>query len=530
MNRLVLFLSIPLLVLACASPRTKPAQSVSAALEAHRPQYHFTPPAKWMNDPNGLVWYEGEYHFFYQYFPDGTVWGPMHWGHAVSNDMVHWEHLPIALYPDTLGYIFSGSVVIDHQNTSGLGKNGQPAMIALFTYHDMAAEKSGQRDWERQGLAYSNDKGRTWEKYEGNPVLPNPGGVRDFRDPKVLWHEGSRKWVMTLSVGDHTAFWGSPDLKKWSHLSDFGQNAGAHGGVWECPDLFPIKASDGREKWALLVNMNPGAPNGGSGIQYFIGQFDGQKFIPDLEYIPGQPPAWLEYGRDNYAGVTWSNVPQKDGRRLLIGWMSNWDYAMVVPTERWRSGATLPRQLSLRKTSNGYRLYSNPVKELQELRETPVTSGPAAYSSRMALAGEGKAIAPTLSEWILEFDLTRTTARSFGVELSNIGGERYRIGFDRMNNRFFSDRTQSGKIGFSPKFADKIHFAPRFSNDSRVALHLYFDVASAELFADDGATVMTELFFPHTPYHQMALFADGGTVQLVKAAGYGLSPVAFLQH
>ena len=302
--------------------------------QPHRPQIHFSPPEKWMNDPNGMVFYAGEYHLFYQFFPDSTVWGPMHWGHAVSTDLVHWQHLPIALYPDSLGYIFSGSAVVDWKNTSGLGLNGQPPLIAIYTYHNPAGEKAGRKDFQYQGLAFSHDKGRSWTKYAGNPVLPNTESIADFRDPKVLWDEASNQWVMVIAAHDQVKFRGSKDLKKWTPLSNFGKTWGAHSGVWECPDLFPIRVEGSTEtKWVLLVSINPGGPNGGSATQYFVGHFDGRQFTVDPSYtaaVSGEKAVWLDNGRDNYAGVTWSDIPKQNGRRLFMGWMSNWDYAQRI--------------------------------------------------------------------------------------------------------------------------------------------------------------------------------------------------------
>ncbi|MEL6303458.1 MAG: glycoside hydrolase family 32 protein, partial [Bacteroidota bacterium] len=326
--------------------------------EPYRPQYHFTPKQNWMNDPNGLVFYKGWYHLFYQYYPDDTVWGPMHWGHARSKDMMHWEHMPIALYPDELGLIFSGSAVIDSQNTSGFGSTQNPAMVAMYTYHLMEGEKAGRDDFQTQGIAYSLDEGTTWTKYEGNPVIPN-NGIKDFRDPKVFWHEPTKMWVMALVAGDHVKFYESPNLKEWSHMSDFGKEVGAHGGVWECPDLFPLTdAKSGERKWALLVSINPGAPNGGSGTQYFIGDFDGKEFVSAQ-----REAKWLDYGTDNYAGVTYNNLPEEE--RVFIGWMSNWDYARDTPTESWRSAMTLPRKLFLEKDGEDYWLKNLPLASVE---------------------------------------------------------------------------------------------------------------------------------------------------------------------
>ena len=235
------------LLIACTAEKQEADQNaLSDTLyhEQHRPQFHFSPPRNWMNDPNGLVYFDGEYHLFYQHYPDSNVWGPMHWGHAVSIDLVHWENLPIAIYPDSAGYIFSGSAVVDEKNSSGLGTGTQPPLVAMYTIHDPMKQQAGRNDYESQGIAYSNDKGGTWTKYTGNPVIPNPGNERDFRDPKVTWDEGSGQWVVVLAVKDHVAFWGSSDLKSWHHLSDFGTSLGSHGGVWECPDLFPLQCTE----------------------------------------------------------------------------------------------------------------------------------------------------------------------------------------------------------------------------------------------------------------------------------------------
>ena len=298
--------------------------------EEHRPQFHFTPEEKWMNDPNGMVYYDGEYHLFYQYYPEDIVWGPMHWGHAVSKDMVHWEHLPIALFPDSLGYIFSGSAVIDWNNTSGLGDPDSypetPPMIAIFTHHNMAGEKAGKIDYQYQSIAYSNDKGRTWTMYSGNPVVPNPG-IKDFRDPKVIWHEASQQWVMVFAAYDKVRIYISPNLKDWTFTSEFGIPGDER--LWECPDLFPMKVEEtGETKWVLITSIQKDAPNGGTATGYFIGDFDGKTFTGDYK-----KQYWLDYGTDNYALVTWSDIPEEDGRRLAIGWMSNWQYAQEVPTE-----------------------------------------------------------------------------------------------------------------------------------------------------------------------------------------------------
>lgn len=470
-----------------------------------------------MNDPNGMVFYDGEYHLFYQHYPDSNVWGPMHWGHAVSRDMVHWEHLPIALYPDSLGYIFSGSAVVDWNNTSGLGQAGRPPLVAIFTYHNMPAEKAGRNDFQCQGIAYSNDKGRGWTKYAGNPVIPNTSGIRDFRDPKVIWHEDSKHWIMVFAAHDHVKFWASKDLKKWEHLSDFGKSQGSHGGVWECPDLFPLKVEGSDEtKWVLLLSINPGGPNGGSATQYFVGHFDGKNFTLDPAFEPsvtGEKAVWLDYGRDNYAGVSWSDIPKADGRRLFMGWMSNWDYAQIVPTTAWRSAMTLPRALTLEKTVEGYRLFSQPVRELAALRVKTLTLEPGEIQRHLDLT-QKTGLSPAQMELTLEFEPQPGSVADFGVELSNSKGERYRVGYDAAKNQFHSDRTRAGQHAFSEKFAAAVHMAPRLSTDKTVRFHLFFDVASAELFADSGATVLTDIFFPGAVFDAAKIYVEKGGVKL----------------
>jgi fructan beta-fructosidase len=511
-----------------AAETTVPTEAGQAATalvqEAHRPQFHFTPAAGWMNDPNGMVYHQGEYHLFYQHYPDSTVWGPMHWGHAVSKDLVNWQHLPIALFPDSLGTIFSGSAVVDHQNTSGLGTKDNPPLVAIFTYHHAAGEKAGRSDYQTQGIAYSLDKGRTWTKYPGNPVLKNPG-IKDFRDPKVSWYEKGQKWIMTLAVKDHIGFYSSKNLIDWTQESDFGADIGAHGGVWECPDLFRLPVAGSKEeKWVLIVNINPGAPNGGSGTQYFVGQFDGNKFVLDTAFknqLSGQSAApgsvkkgegiWLDYGKDNYAGVTWSDVPAADGRRLFIGWMSNWQYANVVPTQKWRSALTVARSLSLENTPSGLRLVSAPVKELQGLYGATHQLEAQTVSDALLLSEKLPSKTPTFE---LNLDLeTRDAAGGFAVELSNSKNQSILIGYDASRKQYYIDRTKAGPGDFSKDFAG-IHYAPRIAGTPAFSLKLLVDVASVELFADGGKTVMTEIFFPEEKFTQIKLIADKGPLKL----------------
>jgi fructan beta-fructosidase len=492
MKKLLLFLFVICFLTACSSSKKQ------VFTEQHRPQFHFTPQKGWMNDPNGMVYFKGEYHLFYQYYPDSTVWGPMHWGHAVSKDMVHWQHLPIGLFPDKLGYIFSGSAVVDEQNTSGFGKGNEPPLVAIFTYHDMAGEKAKKNDFQSQGIAYSLDNGHTWTKYADNPVIKNQGS-RDFRDPKVMWHKASNQWIMTLAVADHVEFYGSKDLKNWAKAGEFGKTEGSHGGVWECPDLFPLKVDGGKEKWVLIVNIGNGSPNGGSGTQYFVGQFDGKTFKNDNK---PDDILWFDYGRDNYAGVTWSNMP--DNRRVLIGWMSNWQYAQVVPTKSWRSAMTLPRELALKTTQKGVRLVQKAVKEVEILRGGKTEIGQQIITNNYVL--QPKSIANELQ---LNIDLSKTTAEDLGVVLSNSKGEKVLIGYEKTTNRFYIDRTEGGKKDFEKSFAGR-HYAPRISTNNILKLNIRIDVASVELFADDGETVMTDVFFPNEDFNQISLFSTKG--------------------
>lgn len=464
--------------------------------EPYRPQIHFSPKEKWMNDPNGMVYYKGTYHLFYQYYPDSTVWGPMHWGHATSKDLIHWQHQPIALYPDSLGYIFSGSAVVDKNNTSGFGKSGKVPLVAIFTHHDPVGDKAGRNDYQVQSLAYSLDDGKTWIKYAGNPVLKNPG-IKDFRDPKVFWFEAGKKWIMTLAVLDHIAFYSSKDLKNWSKESEFGKGLGAHGGVWECPDLFELKGN-GKKVWVLLVNLNPGGPNGGSATQYFIGDFDGNTFTTSH-----RDTRWLDYGPDEYAGITWSNT---SNRKIFLGWMSNWLYGTVVPTDRWRSAMTLPRDLALKQVGKDWFITSWPSKELNVITGKPVVLQNLKVQDHLDLATKLPAVA-----FPCRIDINLETAATHAVVLSNAAGEELVVGYDKQGNQYYIDRRHSGKVDFQKDFASR-SVAPRISSANSMNLTLVIDISSVELFADNGLSVMTGIFFPSTPYTNVQLRAPVGII------------------
>lgn len=467
------------------APLSEQQASTPLYKERFRPQLHFSPKEKWTNDPNGMVYFQGVYHLFFQHYPNDIIWGPMHWGHAVSKDLVHWRQLPIALYPDSLGYIFSGSVVVDSNNTSGFGKKGQKPLVAIFTHHDPAGEKKGSLNYQNQSLAYSLDAGRTWTKYKDNPVLKNPGVV-DFRDPSVAWYKQGKKWVMSLATKDCITFYSSPDLKNWEKESEFGKEAGAHGGVWECPNLFPLEMED-TTWWVLLVSNNPGGPNGGSGTQYFIGQFDGHQFHPS-----GNTTKWIDYGPDDYAGVTWNNTGK---RRIFLGWMSNWIYANQVPTKEWRNAMTIPRELKLQRASNNeIFLSSMPVKELNRLAGTPIILKDVGVEKTLSLTDK-------LNDSSTHYMLTLHAGeiRDFFITFSNAKGEQLAIGYDKASNHYYIDRIQSGITDFNQDFSKK-YSAPRISMDKELTLTLVMDDASLELFADNGLTVMTSIFFPDTPY------------------------------
>ncbi|MBT8281455.1 MAG: glycoside hydrolase family 32 protein [Muriicola sp.] len=474
--------------------------ALSLYTEPFRPQYHFTPPEKWMNDPNGLVYHQGIYHLFYQYYPDDIVWGPMHWGHATSVDMLHWENKPIALYPDENGLIFSGSAVIDHKNTSGLGTADTVPLVAIFTYHDMDKEKAGGTDYQTQGIAYSLDNGESFEVYEGNPVLLNTE-FKDFRDPKVFWDEDSRKWVMALVAGDHLRLYSSDNLIDWDYMSRFGSGQGAHGGVWECPDLFELAVAGTDEtKWVLLISINPGAPNGGSGTQYFIGDFDGTTFTSDQKEA-----RWLDWGTDNYAGVTYNEVP--DGERIFIGWMSNWTYARDTPTEVWRSAMTLPRTLSLAKINDSYTLLNYPLSGISDLIKEDINLdldiAPNSYEAIVMENGNQSSI-----------HFTCPLAK-FSLSLTNDSGEELVIELDSEEELLVLDRSKSGLVDFQEMFANIQQMPLDNLPEGDLEFDVFLDASSVEVFVNKGQYVMTAQIFPTMPFSDLKIRNEGaGSIKI----------------
>jgi len=483
--------------------------------ELYRPNFHFTPKKGWMNDPNGMFYKNGYYHLYYQHYPDSNVWGPMHWGHAISTDMITWTEKPIALYPDEKGYIFSGSAIVDEKNTSGFGTLQNPPVVAMFTYHDMKKEKAGDINFQSQGIAYSLNEGLTWTKYELNPVIKNPNS-RDFRDPKITWDAIHQQWLMVLAAGNKVHFYISKNLKEWEKQSEFGNGIGAHGGVWECPDFFPIIVEGSDDfKWVLLQSINPGGPNGGSATQYFVGDFDGKKFTIDdsfLNDVKEQKGLWIDYGRDNYAGVTWSNISDIDGRKLFMGWMSNWDYAQKVPTEKWRSSMTIPRELSLIKEEGHYRVSFQPVRELKNYISKTIKKESLKIDKETVITDKSLV---DLSKVEIRFTLKDLKKDIYTFSLSNKTGNALRFGINKKDNYFFIDRSKSGKIAFSDVFANTISKAPFTEDFDKIDLRVIVDKTSIEIFYNNGKTVMTEIFFPEKPmkYFSVSKAEAGYTIE-----------------
>ena len=484
--------------------------------ERYRPNVHFTPAQNWMNDPNGMFHYKGKFHLFFQYNPNSNVWGPMHWGHATSEDGLHWEEHPIALYPDENGTIFSGSAVVDHHNTSGFGTEENPPIVAVFTYHNHEKEKAGEIEYETQGIAYSLDEGMTWTKYEGNPVIPNPG-IKDFRDPKVFWLEAQKKWVMVLAAGQEVQFFESLNLKEWTKLSSFGVGIGNHQGVWECPDLvlLPVEGTE-TYKWVLLVSVNPGGPNGGSATQYFVGDFDGKQFSVDATFanqMEQEHSFWVDFGRDNYAGVTYNNIETKEGGRLFQGWMSNWQYANQVPTTIWRSAMTLLRKMTLISQGGRYRLKTTPYLSNSQVAQKAIED--------LELTREKKTLLThgqvSLSATFLTFEWE---GADFELNFSNTEQDELKMGFQATNNSFYVDRMKAGKHDFSEQFASHISTAPRLSDSPILKTTLVVDKTSVEVFFDDGQTVFTEIFFLKAPFETLTI---EGTGKLKKGVAFSLA-------
>lgn len=467
--------------------------------EKFRPVYHHTPAYGWMNDPNGMFYKDGVYHLYYQYNPYGSVWGNMTWGHSTSRDLVHWTYEGTPIVPDAWGAIFSGSCVVDHENTAGFGKG---AVVAFYT----SAKPTPWGDVQSQSMAYSLDNGKTFTKYEGNPILTS--SERDFRDPKVFWYAPGKHWVMMLAVGQHMEIYSSVNLKDWKKESEFGAMQGAHGGVWECPDLVEIPVEGTRQKkWVLICNLNPGGPFGGSAAQYFVGSFDGKTFVNESPTLT----KWMDWGKDNYATVTWNNAP--DGRCVALGWMSNWQYANNVPTRQYRSANTIARDLTLYRVGEELYLKSTPSPEVKKARGEKVSK------PSFNVAGEYE-VASLLDDnkgaYEVELVIQNQGASKIAFCLLNEKGEKVSMYYDLARRQFVMDRSESGTVDFSKDFP-AVTVAPA-DTDKELTLRLFVDRSSIEAFGEDGKFVMTNLVFPSLPYNKMRFTSDekGYTVKSLK--------------
>ena len=496
----------------------------------YRPSYHFTPLYGWMNDPNGMVYKDGEYHLYFQYNPYGSKWGNMHWGHAVSKDLVHWENLDPAIARDPVGHIFSGSSVVDKKNTAGFGKD---AIIAIYTNNSVNHD-------EVQCIAYSNDNGRTFTKYEGNPVLTPFDGLKDFRDPKVFWYEKGKCWYMIVSADKEMRLYKSKNLKKWNYVSAFGKGIGQQPCQYECPDFFqlPVNGDKKKMKWVMTMNINPGCWFGGSATEYFVGDFDGKKFTcPDANEVK-----WLDWGKDHYATVTFSNT----GDRVLgITWMSNWQYANLTPFKQNRGANGLPRELKLYEKNGKYYISEDVAPEVYALRKDTKELADASVAN----AKDFKGVAANMEgAFEIEADVTPDANGIAGIEISNNKRERTLIYFDMKQGKVVMDRTESGLTDFGKqavphdielawdkqlaaegkqpaRITNSINYKNDFAlatwaplslcEDGKKTYHvdIFVDKSSVELFVDGGRIAMTNLVFPVAPYENVKLYTQGGKAE-----------------
>ncbi|MGO4548327.1 glycoside hydrolase family 32 protein [Paenibacillus sp. 2TAB23] len=483
------------------------------AKQNYRGAYHVSPRENWMNDPNGMVYFEGEYHLFFQHHPYDDTNGPMHWGHLVSKDLVTWEELDIALYPDEHGVIFSGSAVVDWNNTTGFFENG-PGLVAIFTHH---LEVEDSHPIQRQSLAFSTDKGRTWVKYEGNPVLEHENFI-DFRDPKVFWHEEKSRWGMIIACGQTVGLYHSLDLKTWTFGSEFGDGIGSHDGVWECPDLFPLEVDgDAKQvKWVMLVSIGADpAFIEGSRTQYFTGEFDGVTFTPDAA---SKEVRWADHGRDNYAGITWSDIPAEDGRRLFIGWMSNWKYANQTPTEGFRGAMTIPRELTLETVNGIATLVQKPAVELESARK-PILTLKNVTASDVAEALQQL----HLVSYEIHAELPPNQSLGFKVRVGQFNETI--VGVDASANTIYVDRTKSGLHSFHADFLG-VHAAKLLSIDEMLALRIFVDAGSVEVFGSEGQAVITDLIYPDADATGISFFSAHSDAIIPSLSLYELIPSA----
>jgi fructan beta-fructosidase len=475
--------------------------------EPYRPQFHFTPAENWMNDPNGPIYYEGEYHLFYQYNPFAAKWGHITWGHAVSRDLVHWKPMPLALLEENGIMMFSGSTVVDRHNSSGFCRaataENPSCLVAIYSGHSTHLQT--------QNLAYSNDNGRTWTKYAENPVIDLH--LSGFRDPKVFWFEPTHRWIMVVSLASQhkVRFFAAPDLKHWIALSDFGP-AGVTGGVWECPDLFalPIEGEPKQIKWVLSINVNPGGIAGGSGNQYFVGAFDGTTFISET---PAGETLWADYGPDFYASTSFSDLPRSDRRHIWLGWLSNWQYGANVPTSPWKGVQSIPRELKLRRYPVGIRLVQEPVAELGALRDRRTNLKKQNLEAANKFLGSKNVRGETLE---IAAEIVPEGAQEFGLKVRVGDGEETVIGIDVKKQTLFVDRTRSGDVSFDEHFAARHDGPITLPAGKSVKLHVLVDRASVEVFGNDGETVLSEAIFPKPSSDGLELYSRDGKARILK--------------
>lgn len=655
MKNTLLIVLVLCVISACHQPEIR--YHNSEYQEQFRPQFHYSPAKNWLNDPNGMFYYEGEYHLFYQYHPESTTWGPMHWGHAVSQDLITWKEMPIVLYPDDKGMIFSGSAVVDWRNSSGFGSKENPPIVAMFTYHNQELANKTVITHQSQAIAYSLDKGRSWIKYDKNPVVKNPGIV-DFRDPKVMWDDENQQWVMVLAQKNYIGFYTSSNLKEWQHVSNFGENYGAHGGVWECPDLIKLNIEGTDEyAYALLVSINPGGPNGGSATQYFVGDWNGKEFILDSQqadslkvrgtifphgdliddfeegfdnwtisgdaflqqptrgshagqwpiegfvgeylansfskgdeprgelvsapfeikqkyinfYVAGgfeprkvavqllidgkvimesggeqtnnfvlrtwptsdytgknaqikiidnssgpwgfimvdqltqsdfpsknaqERALWLDWGTDNYAGVSFANTQDVSPHPIFIGWMNNWDYARTIPTGSWRGAMTLPRHLRLIRSKSGLKVTSLPIITTEKLLSNE--------SKSVIVVGEQKVTElPASGTARIKLDFSPNNQVAFELLFGN-ENEQLHLDIDLVKGRVLLDRGKSGITDFSQKFTSIIK-TPIDEQLTHGTVEIWLDTSSIEIFVGEGKYVITSRIFPTKAYSQLSV-------------------------
>ena len=455
--------------------------------ERLRPVYHHSPAWGWMNDPNGLFYKDGQWHLFYQWNPYGSQWENMHWGHSVSRDLVHWEQLGLGIEPDALGTVFSGCCVVDKDNTAGFGVG---AVIAMYT-------SAGEN--QTQSMAYSIDGGKSFKKYDKNPVIV--ADVPDFRDPHIFKNEQTGLWNLILAAGQEMRIYTSTNLKDWKYESSFGTGYGSHDGVWECPDLFRLPVEGTNEyKWVLLCNINPGGPFGGSATQYFVGDFDGYTFKCDT---PADSTLWLDYGKDHYATVSFDNAP--DGRRVMIGWMSNWQYAAQVPTRQYRSANTIAREPFLFKEGKMTYCGSRPVPEMDALRGKPVLTA----TFKAGIKRINKMFKAPQGAYELVLKLTSKKGETMTITLSNTKGERVVLTYDEADSSIAVNRKQSGETTFSEFFP--VETKTRVLGGGMTELRLFIDNSSVEAFVNGGRTVMTNTVFPSEPYNILTVQGKKGS-------------------